>query len=132
MYPREDSIDLSRDLLEVAVGEGGLCPTEDAGDVALGLLIAPVVLLSRLLVSAAWMWHGGVDMRVGWSRALLLLRLLRRGRRIWLLQLLVVAPIPAVVVVVVETAAVAILVGLAPASSTATTATPEATPATGS
>ena len=36
LYLREDSIDLSRDPLEVTVGEGGLCPAEDAYNVALG------------------------------------------------------------------------------------------------
>ena len=110
-----------------------MCPAEDAGNVALGLLVAPVVLLGRLLAPAAWVWHGSVHLRVGCSwvllRALLLLRLMRRGRRIWLLQLLgqllVVAPIPVAVVVVVEVVAVAVLVGLAPASSTAATATPK-------
>ena len=83
LYLREDSIDLSRDPLELAVGEG---PAEDACNVALGLLIAHVVLPGRLLVSAAWVWHGGVDLRIGRSRALLrallLLRLVRWGQRI--------------------------------------------------
>ena len=114
-----------------------MCPAEDACIIALGLLIAPVVLLGLLLVPAAWVRHGGVDLRVGWSRALLrALLLLRRGRRVWLVQLLglllVVAPIPAAVFVVVGAAAVAVLVGLAPASSTATTAAPETAPATAS
>ena len=75
-YPREDIIDLSREPLDVAVGEGGLSPAEDAGDVALGLLLAPVVLLSRLLVPAAWVWHGSVYLRVKLDGALLRARLL--------------------------------------------------------
>ena len=57
----------------MAVGDKGLCPAEDAGDVALGLLIAPVVLLSWLLVPATWVRHDSVYLRVGLDRALLLL-----------------------------------------------------------
>ena len=72
-YPREDSTDLLRELLEVAVGEGGLCPTEDAGDVGLGLLVAPGVLLGLLLIPVAWVRHGSIHLRVGLGWALLLL-----------------------------------------------------------
>ena len=50
-------------------GEGGLCPAEDAGDVALGLLIAPGVLFGLLLVPAAWVRHGSIYLRVGLGAA---------------------------------------------------------------
>ena len=50
-----------------------MSPAEDAGDVALGLLIAPVVLLSRLLGPAAWVRYGSIYLRVGLDGALLLL-----------------------------------------------------------
>ena len=128
-------------FLKWRLERGGLCPAEDAGNVALGLLIAPGVFLGRLLVPAAWVRHGSIHLRVGlgWAllRALLLLLwLLWRGRGIWLLQLLglllVVTAIPADVVVVVKAAAIVVLVGLTPASSTATTTTPGAAPATAS
>ena len=63
LHPREDGVDLSRDLLEVAVGEGGLCPAEDARDVGLGLLVAPSVFLGMLLTSLAGVLHGSVQDR---------------------------------------------------------------------
>ena len=58
-------------------------PAEDAGDVALRLLVAPVVFLGALLVAVDGVRHGGVYLGVGLGgsllRALLLLRLLWWG-----------------------------------------------------
>ena len=48
-----------------------MSPAEDAGNVALGLLIAPMVLLSWLLVPATWVLYGSVYLRVGLDGALL-------------------------------------------------------------
>ena len=65
-----------------------MCPVEDAGDVGLGLLVAPGLLLDPLPVPVAWVRLGSIYLRVGlgWAllRALLLL-LWWRGRWIWLL-----------------------------------------------
>ena len=66
----------------MAVGEWGLRPAEDAGNVAPRLLIAPAGLLGLLWVRPTWVRRGSA--RPGGA----LLGLLRRGWKIWLLQLL--------------------------------------------
>ena len=65
LYPQEDSVDISRDPLKVAVGEWGLCPAADACHVRLRLMIAPDVLLGRLLAPNTLVWHSGIHLGLG-------------------------------------------------------------------
>ena len=88
LYPREDGVDLSRDLLEVAVGEGGLCPAEDACDEAFGLLVAPIVFLGEMMISLVGVLHGSIHLRGRWVGVLLLQELLLLLWWMWLVLVL--------------------------------------------
>ena len=101
----EDGIDLASELLEVAVGDGSLCSSKDAGCPPARLLVAPSILIREVVVVLARLWLGCIGLLVG--RVVGLLRLLALMRVLALLVVVVATVLPAPAFVIASTSAVA-------------------------